>query len=112
MTFRFIGLLHNQIVPHEEYGCYLQEEYKRNTEAELVVLRLMMPCFHAKPRANTAAEDGEPKKRGFFHTPLGFLRLPFINAIQKERHDIDDRKIDKGYINQLSEHQRLVGLVS
>ena len=79
----------------------LYYNYRRNTVFEFLMLCLMMPCFHAEPCAYTAAEHGEPQQSCLRHTPFGSLRLQLVDAVQKERHDVNAREVNQDNMQQV-----------
>ncbi len=42
---------------------YLQQQDQRGAVFEFLMLRFVMPCFHAKPRTHTTAKNRQPYKR-------------------------------------------------
>ena len=82
---------------HNNYS-HLSKENQRQTVFELLVLRLVVPRFHSQPRAYASAKHGQPDECRLRYPPPGAFRLPFVNAVQKERDDIDCGKIYQNYM--------------
>ena len=83
------------IVPRGENGGYLKNEDGREAETEFVVLGLMVPDFHAEQSTDAAAGDGYPEQACLGDAPFVALCLPFVDAIQEKRDDVDCREINQ-----------------
>jgi len=75
--------------------CYLEDEDGWETEAEFVVLGLMVPYFHAEQGTDTATGNGYPDEACLGDAPFVMARLPFVDAVQEERDDIDYREVNQ-----------------
>jgi len=53
------------------------------------MLGLVMPNFHAKKGADTAAQEGNGKETGFRDTPFGVAGFPLVYAIEEEGNQVD-----------------------
>ena len=76
----------------------VEAEDEREAEAELVMLGLVMPDFHAEKGSETTSQKGNGEEAGFRDTPFVVPRLPFVNAIEKESHEVNRREIDQNAI--------------
>ena len=83
------------IVPRGENGGYLKNEDGGEAEAEFGVLGLMVPDFHTEQGTDAAAGDGYPEQARLGDTPFVALCLPFVDAIQEKRDDVDCREINQ-----------------
>ena len=92
------------IVPRGENSGELEEEDGREAEAEFGVLGLMVPDFHTEQSTDAAAGDGYPEQACLGDAPLVALCLPFVNAIQEKRDDVDSREINQYGIEEVLAH--------
>ena len=74
------------------------------TEAEFVVLGLMVPDFHTEQSTDAAAGDGYPEQACFGDAPLVMACLPFVDTIQKKRNDVDYREINQCAVDAIGSH--------
>ncbi len=74
------------------------------TEAEFVVLGLMVPDFHTEQSTDAAAGDGYPEQACLGDAPFIALRLPFVDTIQKKRNDVDYREINQCAVDAIGSH--------
>ena len=79
---------------NDGYG-EVEEKDGREAEAEFVVLGLMVPDFHSEESTDAAAGDGYPEQARLGDAPFVALRLPFVNAVQEKRDDVDCREINQ-----------------
>ena len=68
----------------------------------------MMPCFHAQQCAYATSESRPPEQGRFLNAPSRSLGFPFIDAVQKKRHDIDAGKVDQDAIEEYAIHYALI----
>lgn len=95
-----IFLFVDKIIVNDHTGqCELHNQYGRNTPGELTMLRLVVPCFHAEQRPNTASRRYQPQQSRFLDTPFRPFGFPLIHTEQKERHHIDDGKVNQDDVN-------------
>ena len=73
----------------------VEAEDEREAEAELVMLGLMVPDFHAEKGSETTSQKGNGEEAGFRDTPFVVPRLPFVNAIQEERDYVYHREVEQ-----------------
>ena len=73
----------------------MEDEDEREAEAELVMLGLVMPDFHAEESPDAASQKGNGEEAGFRDTPFVMPRLPFVNAIQEERDYVYHREVEQ-----------------
>ena len=73
----------------------MQDEYGRHTVLELLVHRLVVPHFHAAPCADTAAYGSEQEQCRLRDAPLVVLGLVLVDAVDEERHDVDDEDVNE-----------------
>ena len=83
------------IVPRGEDGGELEKEDGGEPEAEFGVLGLVVPDFHAEQGTDASAGDGYPEQACLGDAPFVALCLPFVNAIQEKRDDVDCREINQ-----------------
>lgn len=62
---------------------------------EFLVLGLVVPYLHAKPRADAAADDGKEQQCCFGYSPFLLPCLILVDAIGKERGNIGGCEIDQ-----------------
>ena len=86
------------ITPGQEknrsYYRQLRNQDGRDAVFEFLMQGLMMPCFHAQQCAYATAESRPPEQGRFLNAPFRSLGFPFIDTVQKKRHDIDAGKVD------------------
>ena len=83
------------VVPRGEDGGELEEEDGREAEAEFGVLGLMVPDFHSEQGPDAATGDGYPEQACLGDAPFIALRLPFVDAVQEKRGNVDRCKINQ-----------------
>ena len=59
------------------------------------MLGFVMPCFHAEPGTEAAAQESDSDETGFRDTPFVMAGFPFIDAIEKESHEVNRREVDQ-----------------
>ena len=81
------------VVPRCKDCGEVDEEDEGQTFAELRVLGLMMPYFHAEKGSQTASKDSNGEEAGLLNTPFVVAGLPLVNAIEDKCHDVHQCKI-------------------
>lgn len=73
----------------------MEDEDGGETIFELGVLGFVMPEFHATESTEASTGNGYPDEARFGDAPFVMERLPFVNAVQEERDDINRREINQ-----------------
>lgn len=73
----------------------LEDEDGGEAKAEFGVLGLVVPDFHTEQGTDAAAGDGYPEQACLGDAPFVALCLPFVDAIQEKRDDVDCREINQ-----------------
>ena len=100
----FCNLQSHVIIPRGKDSGYLQQEDGREAEAEFVVLGLMVPDFHSEQGPDAAAGDGYPEQACLGDAPFIALRLPFVDAVQEKRGNVDRCKINQYAVDAKGPH--------
>lgn len=73
----------------------VEKKDERQAVAEFGMLSFVMPDFHAQESPDTSAKEGNGDETGFRDPPFVVPCFPFIDTIQKKRHDINRREVDE-----------------
>ena len=92
------------VVYKYSYDEKLRNQYQRYAPCELAMLRLVVPHFHSQECTEASAKRCPPEQGCFLYPPLRVFGFPFVQTVQEERHDIDCRKVNKDYVNPISDH--------
>ena len=71
----------------------MEDEDGGETEAEFVVLGLMVPDFHSEQGPDAASKDSNGEESGLLNTPFVVAGLPLVNAIEDKCYDVHQCKI-------------------
>lgn len=82
----------------------VEDEDGGEAETEFVVLGLMVPDFHAEQSPDAAAGDGYPEQACLGDAPFIALRLPFVDAVQEKRGNVDRCKINQYAVDAIGSH--------
>ena len=82
----------------------VEDEDGGEAETEFVVLGLMVPDFHSEQGPDAAAGDGYPEQACLGDAPFIALRLPFVDAVQEKRGNVDRCKINQYAVDAIGSH--------
>ena len=82
----------------------MEDEDGGEAETEFVVLGLMVPDFHSEQGPDAAAGDGYPEQACLGDAPFIALRLPFVDAVQEKRGNVDRCKINQYAVDAKGPH--------
>ena len=72
----------------------LDEEDGGDAEGELAMLGFVAKEVHTQEGADAAAGNGQPDESVFGDSPLTFLGLPFVDAVDEEGQYVDADEVD------------------